>query len=515
MTLRLSQASEQVLIQPPEDSARTYRVPQMTHLALIVQAGPIIPPALGSGISELAIILQEPKSTEPAFVAQSSQMSLIEESGGVAFASGVYSQTVIQDGSPPNSFAMKQVMQTAIILQEGAPTGTTAVQSHNTVLLSTEAPPLGTIAVQSHNSSLVLTEGPSKDVMVMQTMHLALHLDINSVLTLINASAAINTALVQEEEPTLDPHRLSRLVMLSSTIATANYPTHVQSATFGSSLVQQTALQKTLPQSVQSLTLVRTNSESIALQHDYLDPSTLGSFLRGSSVISNVAVTKTLLQPATLQSNSNVINMTHLVSCRVDKINPVDIVSSEQISNVNIQAAKIKLYGPPSITSASNQSTLIMPSAIRKLYAETVQSNSLTKKLSRLVSKQVEYTDLAIIRSTVTSYTATQSTCVGISYQDPDTIRPILSLSGMTQLGAYVKDTVNPIDIISNCQVRKSALECSIGKTYIDPNVLSPNVLLSSLTVVLTAHQASYGDPINQDVARRDAHGTYYTVLDN
>lgn len=509
-TYRVFGAAQSTLV--VEDSAQKVPIGQVSFLVLITDAG-LPPPTFVNGVTESALVVEVASVPTPAFVNATANLALITEQPNSRLFNAI-STTLITDNDI--RAAILQTKHMALVVQEAAIDNSAITQLYHTGLVVQEEARHGTILGQTFNASLLVTEEPSKAPYGNQVAHLALHLDINNSQTLIRMSSAFNATLIQEELPTPDPLRQRHHVMLNSINATVHYPQHVQSATFDSSVVSKVAVAKILPQHVQSNALASTLTESVATRSQrFVDPTTFGSFLYGSNVINAVAIQTVKDAPAGLQSDSKVLKLANMISRTVVKLNPVDVVSTEQTSLACMLSATVKAYPAPGGSSSSIQLGAVMVTSMRKVFPQHVQSKSIIKKMARLVGYEATYTDLGVIRSATIIPIVSQSTSIKVTYQVPSDIRPVLSLSGMSMVSAVKLELVDPSLLLSTSKMVANVMHCGIEKDYQQPDTILGDNVSSYATTIMVARRAQYGDPIDEVTVRRDVYGAYYTVLDN
>lgn len=490
----VAQTAQEVLVQESTPLPVPSLMGQLTQMALIEDLAdrPKI-----SGVASATIISQEAASADPIFLHQIAELILLEELKGTGFS---------------------QVSETVLISTEPAPYGTTLGQNVQVCLVETEAPLLGSIVTQSVEAALISTQGPLNDIRLIGTHHLALCVDISGITTTSSVVSNNQVALLQEigGEPVRNPERNLQQFMPTALAAGMKYPQIVQSTSSVSFVSTQAALAKTLPLIVQSISRVFGSVEKVARQSaNFVDPSNIASNSEVSHIISTVSVQVTKPQPSTIHSMSILKGIAHQMVLPVQKLNPVGISSTEQVPTVIMQTPMLKQYGPINVTSESEQAGSIMTVAVGKGFAQHVQSMSIAKKTSRLVSRVAHYQSLDMIRSLNMIPIVSRSIGIKSTYQNPDDIRPILSLIGAIETYARPAIYTFPEVVASPTSMQAISQSWVVGKVLTPPTEISGTLLNMYNMVELVAHRSTYVDPEVVEIVRREMYGTYYSELDN
>lgn len=394
------------------------------------------------------------------------------------------------------------------------------IQGAQVALVEEERAPKGVIIPQAVSTALILTQKPLNDSRLVEAHHLALHVDISGVTTLSNTVGAIQITLIQAADgvPQPDPTRTRFESMSIALDSTVNYPQFIQSSSRVSAVLTQAAIAKSMPAHVQSFSkvfgVISTTARRAPL---FIDPSQLGSFVQSRNVISNAALSITKQRPSTIHSASVLRGIAHLTANPIAKPNPEAISSTEQIPSVVMQTTMRKQYGSANINSTAQQTSNVMPIVMHKDYVdgETIQSKSIMKKMSRLVSRRLTVQPLDTIRSQTMVPLVSNSISYPATFMDPDIIRPILSLSGMVRLTARTVVMPQPTDIFAPVAQYASTQLVVTERLFIPPDEILGSSLFQYAAVKLVAISTFYTPPEQVEVVRREVYGTYYSELDN
>ena len=508
---RISQATEQALV--VQEPSRILTLKQAVHTALVVTE----PPYRGvRGIQALeSVLIQEaaPGGSPPS-VNQVGFQVLISDESRTAVVGNTH-KALIQEQAPIIGTLVFQNTHQALVSVEPPITGTPVLQVLNRTLVQTDAPAFGSIATQVTQKTLLQVEGPSKAVFVPGVYQTTIFVD-TSTASKIRSFGIQQKALIVQEPASSNDYRNRNIISSVAKSVTMPLFASIRSDAIVPSVVVQSARPKTFSLNVQSEALVTQNTLLTATSAHPVNPQSVKSNATVATTVLEYARVKSSANPGLAQSMSNVASIVKEVARPVTKTNPGSIQSPAVIPQMSLEYAKAKHFDTAVVSSMSevaNGSTLV---AVASTYPESAMSDSLVKKVSRSTAKVAQYPNMDDLRSDVLISSVRHVTSVKAdSYIQPDLITAATLMVNVFVMTSRPRVSRDPNDERSSTMVQNKSILVSRPVVPTNPALISPDLKFVHGVSNLLAMRASYFDPMFPTNARRDAYGTYYTVLDN